>query len=214
MITLYGIANCDTIKRARRWLVVHRVEYRFHDYRKDGLTETQLRAWAAELGWEAMLNRRGQTWRNLPEAVRAGIDQESAIQVMLDAPAIIRRPLLDTGELRRPRLLRARLPGVAGLMSATLELARELIRRPSVTPVDAGCQDLMAERLAAIGFRIEPMPFGEVTNLWARRGTPARSSASPAIPTWSRPGRPRTGPATPSTPRSATGCSTAGVPRT
>ncbi|HYN79671.1 MAG TPA: ArsC family reductase [Lamprocystis sp. (in: g-proteobacteria)] len=100
MVTLYGIANCDTIKRTRRWLALHRVEYRFHDYRKDGLTEAQLRPWVEELGWEALLNRRGTTWRNLPEAVRDGIDQESAIQVMLETPTIIRRPLLDTGEQR------------------------------------------------------------------------------------------------------------------
>jgi Spx/MgsR family transcriptional regulator len=100
MITLYGIANCDTIKKARRWLALHRIEYRFHDYRKDGLTEPQLRPWVDELGWEALLNRRGTTWRNLPDAVRAGIDQESAIRVMLETPAIIRRPLLDTGESR------------------------------------------------------------------------------------------------------------------
>ena len=100
MVTLYGIANCDTIKRARRWLALHGVEYRFHDFRKDGLVESQLLAWAEELSWEAMLNRRGTTWRNLPEAVRDGIDQESAIRVMLDTPAIIRRPLLDTGKTR------------------------------------------------------------------------------------------------------------------
>ncbi len=100
MITLYGIANCDTIKRARRWLALHGVDYRFHDYRKDGLTPTQLRAWVDELGWEALLNRRGTTWRTLPEAVREGIDQESAIRIMLEHPSSIRRPLLDTGATR------------------------------------------------------------------------------------------------------------------
>ena len=100
MVTLYGIANCDTIKRARRWLALHGVEYRFHDFRKDGLAESQLLAWTEELGWEAMLNRRGTTWRNLPDALRDGIDQESAIRVMLETPAIIRRPLLDTGKSR------------------------------------------------------------------------------------------------------------------
>lgn len=100
MITLYGIANCDTIKRARRWLAAHSVAYRFHDYRKDGLTEDQLRTWVDELGWEALLNRRGSTWRNLPEPVREAIDQESAIRVMLETPSSIRRPLLDTGHTR------------------------------------------------------------------------------------------------------------------
>ncbi|MBV5275352.1 MAG: ArsC family reductase [Lamprocystis purpurea] len=100
MITLYGITNCDTIKRARRWLALHGVDYRFHDYRKDGLTETQLRAWVDELGWDALLNRRGTTWRTLPDAAREGIDQESAIHIMLEHPSSIRRPLLDTGETR------------------------------------------------------------------------------------------------------------------
>jgi Spx/MgsR family transcriptional regulator len=100
VITLYGIANCDSIKKTRRWLAQQRVAYRFHDYRKDGLPETQLRAWVEELGWEALVNRRGLTWRNLPEAVREGLDQESAIRVMLETPTLIRRPLLDTGASR------------------------------------------------------------------------------------------------------------------
>ncbi len=100
MITLYGIANCDTMKKARRWLADHRVTYRFHDYRRDGLDETLLRPWVTELGWEALLNRRGSTWRNLPLEQRDGIDQESAICLMLEHPASIRRPLLDTGSAR------------------------------------------------------------------------------------------------------------------
>ena len=100
MLTLYGIANCDTIKKARRWLDEHGREYRFHDYRRDGLSETQLRAWVAELGWETLLNRRGTTWRKVPAAVQEAIDQESAIRLMLEQPSIIRRPLLDTGASR------------------------------------------------------------------------------------------------------------------
>lgn len=100
MITLYGIANCDTIKKARRWLRDHRIEYRFHDYRKDGLDESQLRAWAAELGSEALINRRGTTWRRLPPEVQAGIDEAGLIRLMLEHPAVIRRPLLDTGAVR------------------------------------------------------------------------------------------------------------------
>ncbi|WP_295392711.1 ArsC family reductase [uncultured Thiodictyon sp.] len=100
MLTLYGIANCDTIKKARRWLDEHGREYRFHDYRRDGLTEPQLRAWVDQLGWESLLNRRGTTWRKVPAAMQEAIDQESAIRVMLEQPAIIRRPLLDTGESR------------------------------------------------------------------------------------------------------------------
>jgi Spx/MgsR family transcriptional regulator len=100
MIILYGIANCDTIKKARHWLDEHGVEYRFHDYRKDGLDEARVRAWVDELGWEALLNRRGTTWRKLPSATQDGIDRESAIRLMMEQPSIIRRPLLETGTSR------------------------------------------------------------------------------------------------------------------
>ncbi len=99
-ITLYGIRNCDTMRKARQWLDAHGVDYQFHDYRKDGLDEEQLRAWVDELGWEALLNKRGLTWRKLPPAVREAIDKESAIQIMRENPAIIKRPLLDLGDRR------------------------------------------------------------------------------------------------------------------
>jgi len=97
MITMYGIPNCDTVKKARRWLDAHGVEYRFHDYRKDGITATRLRAWADELGWEALLNRRGTTWRKLPEAEREGMNKSKALGLMVKHPAMIKRPLLDNG---------------------------------------------------------------------------------------------------------------------
>jgi len=100
MVTLYGIANCDTVRKARRWLEAQGVDYRFHDFRKDGLVREQLEAWASELGWEQLLNRRGITWRKLPEELRSGIDQAGAVQVMLEHPAIIKRPLLDLGRRR------------------------------------------------------------------------------------------------------------------
>ena len=100
MITIYGIKNCDTMKKDMRWLDEHGVEYRFHDYRKDGLDTKQLKAWEKELGWEQLLNRRGQLWRKLPQSVRDTIDRETALKCMLDNPGIIRRPLLDTGEHR------------------------------------------------------------------------------------------------------------------
>lgn len=92
--TLYGISNCDTIRKACRWLDAHHVDYRFHDVRKDGLEREILRGWISELGWENLLNRRGTTWRTLPEAVRNGIDAEAAEKVMLEHPASIKRPLL------------------------------------------------------------------------------------------------------------------------
>ena len=91
---LYGIANCDTIKKARRWLESRDIAYDFHDYRKQGLDRELLTSMESELGWENMLNRRGTTWRNLPAGLKDSIDRESALQVMLDNPAIIKRPIL------------------------------------------------------------------------------------------------------------------------
>ncbi len=100
MVTVYGIPNCDTMKKARKWLDGHGIEYEFHDYKKRGIDEDRLRAWVAELGWDALLNRRGMMWRKLPEKVRASMDEASAIRVMGERPSIIRRPVLDTGETR------------------------------------------------------------------------------------------------------------------
>jgi Spx/MgsR family transcriptional regulator len=96
MTTIYGIKNCDTMKKAIRWLNDHNVDYQFHDYRKDGLTKKQLQTWATELGWENLLNRRGTTWRKLPEEIRESINKSTAISLMLENPAIIKRPLLVT----------------------------------------------------------------------------------------------------------------------
>jgi len=98
---MYGIKNCDTIKKARKWLDANGVAYQFHDYRGDGLDEAQLTGWVKELGWEALLNKRGTTWRGLPDEVKNSIDEASAIQVMLENPAAIKRPLLDTGSQRQ-----------------------------------------------------------------------------------------------------------------
>jgi arsenate reductase len=97
MIRLFGIPNCDTMKKARRWLEERGIAYDFHDYKKQGLDEAQLRAWIAELGWEKLINRQGLMWRKLPAEVREGLDEAGAIRVMLATPSIIRRPLLDTG---------------------------------------------------------------------------------------------------------------------
>ena len=95
VVTLYGISNCDTIKKARNWLQEHAVEYRFHDYRKQGVDRDQLQSMASQLGWEVMLNRRGTTWRALSDTVKAQIDEASALELMLDNPAIIKRPILE-----------------------------------------------------------------------------------------------------------------------
>jgi len=95
MVTVFGIRNCDTIKKARRWLDGNGVEYRFHDLRTDGLTRAQLKSWEQVLGWKNLLNRRGTTWRRLPESVRESIDRGLAVKLMLEQPAMIKRPLLD-----------------------------------------------------------------------------------------------------------------------
>ena len=95
MITLYGIKNCDTIKKARRWLETHGIDYRFHDYRVDGLDSVLLQSVISELGWEALLNTRGTTWRKLDEATRSQItNAQAATALMIEMPAIIKRPLL------------------------------------------------------------------------------------------------------------------------
>ncbi len=91
---LYGIANCDTIKKARNWLDSREIAFAFHDYRKQGLDITLLNSIEATLGWEAMLNRRGTTWRALPDTIKNSIDRDSALKLMLENPAIIKRPIL------------------------------------------------------------------------------------------------------------------------
>lgn len=100
MTTLFGINNCDTIKKARKWLSEHNINYQFHDYRRDGLEQAQLEQWCHELGWEQVLNRRGTSWRNLPESDKDNICESTAIELMLAQPAMIKRPLLDTGKQR------------------------------------------------------------------------------------------------------------------
>ena len=98
MTTLYGIKNCDTVRKARKWLEAHDVPFTFHDFRSDGLDEKDLRDWAKAAGWETLLNRRGTTWRKLPEEQRNDIDGQRAIQLMLDNPTLIKRPLLVTDD--------------------------------------------------------------------------------------------------------------------
>jgi arsenate reductase len=100
VITIYGIPNCDTVKKARVWLVGHGIDYAFHDYKKAGVDEKMLRTWVEELGWEHLLNTRGMMWRKVPQDVKDNIDEASAIALMLETPSIIKRPLLDTGKER------------------------------------------------------------------------------------------------------------------
>ncbi|MFM5841823.1 ArsC family reductase [Aeromonas sanarellii] len=98
--TLYGIKNCDTIKKARKWLEEAGIDYRFHDHRADGLAPEQLDSWLERLGWEALLNTRGTTFRALPDEARQDLDTAKARALLLAHPAMIKRPLLDKdGEL-------------------------------------------------------------------------------------------------------------------
>lgn len=96
MITLYGIPNCDTVKKARVWLCEHGQAYQFHDFKKHGVPETALDAWLSALGWETLLNRKGSTWRALDDAAKAAVtDTRSARAVMLAHPSTIKRPVVQ-----------------------------------------------------------------------------------------------------------------------
>ena len=97
-VVLYGIKNCDSIKKARLWLTDNAVEFQFHDYRKDGLNPDLLARLESTLGWEAMINKRGTNWRQLPDETKTTINKDLALKLMTENPAIIKRPILDTGQ--------------------------------------------------------------------------------------------------------------------
>jgi arsenate reductase len=97
---LYGIRNCDTVKKARAWLGARGIAYDFHDYKTAGIDAARLRGWSRELGWEKLLNRAGTTFRALPEADKADLDEAKAIALMLASPSMIKRPVLDLGDKR------------------------------------------------------------------------------------------------------------------
>lgn len=94
---IYGIPNCDTMKKARAWLTAHGIEHAFHDYRRSGVDPARLAAWAATAGWQTLLNRSGTTFRRLPDAAKADLDEARALQLMLEQPALIKRPVLEFG---------------------------------------------------------------------------------------------------------------------
>lgn len=98
MTTLYGIKNCDTMKKARAWLDGHKVAYLFHDYKVLGIDKKTLEAWTKDVGWETLLNRAGTTFRRLPDADKQSLNEKKAIALMLAQPSLIRRPVLDTGK--------------------------------------------------------------------------------------------------------------------
>jgi arsenate reductase (glutaredoxin) len=101
MIHLYGIANCDTVKKARKWLDANELEYTFHDYKKEGVERADLERWADECGWEILLNRRGTTYRKLAEADKADIDRDKAIALMAEHPSMIKRPVVTMQDSER-----------------------------------------------------------------------------------------------------------------
>lgn len=94
LITVFGIPNCDTVKKARKWLDAQSVSYDFHDYKKKGIDEDTLNGWCTEFGWEALLNRRGTTWRKLGDAQKADLTQASAVKLMQDNTSLIKRPVV------------------------------------------------------------------------------------------------------------------------
>ena len=95
MTTIYGIPNCDTMKKARTWLEGQGVAYDFHDYKKAGISAEKLDAWAYAVGWELLLNKAGTTFRKLPDSDKAGIDRAKAIALMVEQPSLIKRPVLE-----------------------------------------------------------------------------------------------------------------------
>jgi Spx/MgsR family transcriptional regulator len=94
-ITVYGIPNCDTIRKARQWLDGRGIAYTFHDYKKEGADPAKLERWVREKGWEALLNRAGTTFRTLPDADKQHIDAAKAVTLMLDQPSMIKRPVVE-----------------------------------------------------------------------------------------------------------------------
>jgi arsenate reductase len=95
--TIYGIKNCDTMKKARAWLDGHGVAYAFHDYKTAGITKDKLKRWSDELGWQTLLNRAGTTFRKLPDADKEGLNERKALALMLAQPSMIKRPVLEAG---------------------------------------------------------------------------------------------------------------------
>jgi len=94
-ITIYGIKNCDTMKKARAWLDSHGIAYDFHDYKTAGIDRSKLAQWSGKLGWETLLNRAGTTFKKLADADKEGLDESKAIALMMAQPSMIKRPVLD-----------------------------------------------------------------------------------------------------------------------
>lgn len=96
-VTIYGIKNCDTMKKARAWLDKKAIAYDFHDYKVAGIDRSRLEAWAGKVGWEPLLNRAGTTFRKLPNADKEGLTEKKAMALMIAQPSMIKRPVLEAG---------------------------------------------------------------------------------------------------------------------
>ena len=92
---LFGIKNCDTVKKAMRWLDQHQVPYQFHDFRKDGLDQPTIELWLNSVSWEQLINKRGTTWRKLEDPRKDQLNQQSAVELMLTHPTLIKRPVIE-----------------------------------------------------------------------------------------------------------------------
>ncbi|MBL0947412.1 arsenate reductase [Brevundimonas sp.] len=112
-LIMYGIPNCDTVKKSRDWLAAHSVAFDFHDYKKAGIERDRLKQWVDEHGWEVVLNRAGTTFKKLPDADKTNLDAAKAIDLMLTQPSMIKRPILDLGDRRivgfKPEIYEAEL---------------------------------------------------------------------------------------------------------
>jgi arsenate reductase len=97
-VTIYGIKNCDTMKKARAWLDKAGIDYAFHDYKASGIDKAHLERWSKDVGWEVLLNRAGTTFRKLPDKDKEGLTATKAIKLMIEQPSMIKRPVLDTGK--------------------------------------------------------------------------------------------------------------------
>src|SRR5215213_7786324 len=98
MVRIYGIKNCDTMKKAFAWLDAHNVAYEFHDYKKEGVPQGKLSSWAKRAGWEKLANMRGPTWRKIPEAAKASLDERRALKLLEENSSAIRRPIVEAGD--------------------------------------------------------------------------------------------------------------------
>ena len=98
MLQMYGIKNCDTVKKARAFLDAHNLAYEFHDFKKEAPSKTQIETWLKQTDWKVLLNMRGMTWRKLSDEEKDGINKTNAIKLMIEKPSIIKRPILEKGE--------------------------------------------------------------------------------------------------------------------